>query len=334
MSNALLYAITVLVWGSTWLAIEFQLGVVAPEVSIVYRYAGAALLLFAWSRIRGLQLAFGLRQHGRFFLLGMLLFSLNYILAYRAQIYITSALTAIAFSTIVWMNIINARLFFGVRAGPRVLFGTLLGVAGIVILFAPQIGELTFSDSVFIGAMLAFLGASVASFGNMVSQAAQKTRLPVVQSNAWGMLYGAIITATIALAEGHEFVVDWSPGYLGSLLYLTVFGSVVAFGAYLTLLGRIGAHRAGYAMVMFPVVALMLSAVFEDLEIDATIVTGTLLVLAGNVFVLNTRLPGRRKSVGNKGRPRLTPTWSRRVVPVIHRDDRRNHGNVRTDQNA
>ena len=122
MSNAVLYVITVLVWGSTWLAIEFQLGVVAPEVSIVYRYAGASLLLFGWSRIRGLRLAFSLRDHGWFFLLGLLLFGVNYVLAYRAQIYISSALTAIAFSTMVWMNIINARLFFGVRAGRRVLF--------------------------------------------------------------------------------------------------------------------------------------------------------------------------------------------------------------------
>ena len=292
MSNAALYVVTVLVWGSTWLAIEFQLGIVAPEVSIVYRYAGASLLLFAWSRIRGLRLAFGLLQHARFLLLGMLLFGLNYIFAYRAQIHISSALTAIAFSTILWMNIVNARLFFGVRAGRRVLFGALLGVAGIFTLFAPQIAELTISDSVFYGSMLAVLGALVASFGNMVSQASQRAGLPVIQSNAWGMLYGAAITATISVYLGHEVVFDWSAAYLGSLLYLTVFGSIVAFGAYLTLLGRIGAHKAGYAMVMFPVVALILSAIFEDLEIDATIIVGTLLVLAGNLFVLNTGAPG------------------------------------------
>ena len=297
MSNALLYTITVLVWGSTWFAIEFQLGLVAPEVSIVYRYAGASLLLFAWSRIRGLQLAFGLREHARFFLLGMLLFGLNYILAYRAQIYISSALTAIAFSTILWMNIVNARLFFGVRAGRRVLFGGLLGVAGIFTLFAPQISDFTFTDTVFYGSMLAVIGALVASFGNMVSQAAQKTGLPVIQSNAWGMLYGTVITGLIAVYQGHDFVFDWSAGYVISLLYLTVFGSIIAFGAYLTLLGRIGAHKAGYAMVMFPVVALILSAVFEGLEIDPPVVVGTLLVLTGNLFVLNTwapREPGDR----------------------------------------
>jgi len=295
MSNAVLYVITVLVWGSTWLAIEFQLGVVAPEVSIVYRYAGASLLLFAWSRVRGLRLAFSLRDHAWFFLLGLLLFGVNYVLAYRAQIYISSALTAIAFSTLLWMNIINARIFFGVRAGRRVLFGALLGVAGIFTLFAPQIGELAFSDTVFYGSFLAVIGALVASFGNMVSQGAQRSNLPVVQSNAWGMFYGTLITAAIAISEGHEFVFEWSAAYLGSLLYLTVFGSIVAFGAYLTLLGRIGAHKAGYAMVMFPVVALILSVLFEGLEVDATIIVGTVMVLAGNLFVLDTKGPVRKK---------------------------------------
>ncbi len=289
MSNALLYAITVLVWGSTWLAIEFQLGVVAPEVSLVYRYAGASLLLFAWSRARRLNLAFRLRDHGRFFLLGLLLFGLNYILTYRAQIYISSALTAIVFTSIVWLNIVNARLFFGIRAGRRVIIGAMLGVAGIVALFAPQVSELTMSDTFLFGSTLAMVGALIASLGNMVAQAAQKNGLPIVQSNAWGMLYGTAITALIAIVRGNEFVFDWSPLYVGSLLYLTVFGSIVAFGAYLTLLGRIGAHKAGYVMVMFPVVALVLSAIFEDLEIDATVVIGTLLVLAGNVFVMNTR---------------------------------------------
>jgi len=309
MSNAILYVITVLVWGSTWLAIEFQLGVVAPEVSIVYRYAGASLLLFAWSRIRGLRLAFSLRDHGWFFLLGLLLFSLNYVLAYRAQIHISSALTAIAFSTMLWMNIINARIFFGVRAGRRVLFGALLGVAGIFTLFAPQIGELAFSDTVFYGSFLAVIGALVASFGNMVSQGAQRSKLPVVQSNAWGMFYGTLITAAIAISEGHEFVFEWSAAYLGSLLYLTVFGSIVAFGAYLTLLGRIGAHKAGYAMVMFPVVALILSVLFEGLEVDATVVLGTVMVLAGNLFVLNTKGPVRKRQ----------PASAAGVMPVTAR---------------
>jgi drug/metabolite transporter (DMT)-like permease len=212
------------------------------------------------------------------------------VFAYRAQIYITSALTAIAFSTLVWMNILNARLFFGVRAGRRVLFGALLGIAGIVTLFLPQIGELALTDSVLFGSLLAILGAFVASLGNMASQAAQKRRLPVIQSNAWGMFYGMLFSAAIAVSERETFNFDWSPGYVGSLAYLTLFGSIFAFGAYLTLLGRIGAHKAGYSMVLFPVVALLLSVMFEGLQVDATLIIGTLLVLAGNVFVLKKDL--------------------------------------------
>lgn len=286
MNSAVLYVVTVLVWGSTWFAIEFQLGTVAPEVSVVYRYVIASALLFAWCVARRRPLGFPLRAHGWFVLLGLCLFCINYVLAYRAQIYITSALTAIVFSTILWMNIINARLFFGVRSTPRILAGAVLGVAGIVILFAPQAGTLSFDDDAVFGSLLAFGGALVASLGNMASQRAQKERLPVVQSNAWGMFYGALLSAVIAAAGGHEFTFEASAAYVVSLVYLAVFGSIVAFGAYLTLLGRIGAHRAGYAMVLFPVVALAISAAFEGLAIDVPILVGTLLVLAGNLFVL------------------------------------------------
>jgi drug/metabolite transporter (DMT)-like permease len=289
MSNPILYALTVLIWGSTFFAIEFQLGMVAPEVSLVYRYSAAALLLFGWSRFRRLPLRFPVRTHLRFMMLGLLLFGLNYILTYTSQIYVTSALAAIAFSSMVWMNIINSRIFFGVKAGRGVLFGALLGAIGMYSLFAPQISEISFTDTVFFGSCLALLAALTASLGNMVSQALQKADLPVVQTNAWGMFYGTLFMGVVALANGREFTFEWSAAYIGSLAYLTVFGSIVAFGAYLTLLGRIGAHKAGYAVVMFPVVALLLSALFEGLEITTASVCGTLLVLTGNVFVLRTR---------------------------------------------
>ncbi|MFQ5609146.1 MAG: EamA family transporter, partial [Woeseiaceae bacterium] len=149
------------------------------------------------------------------------------------------------------------------------------------------------TDSVLFGSLLAFLGALLASFGNMISQKAQQLELPVVQSNAWGMLYGALMTGAVSLVAGYEFNFDWSVGYVVSLLYLAIFGSIVAFWSYLTLLGRIGAHKAGYASVMFPVVALILSVLFEGLEITGSLTLGTALVLAGNLFVLRTPAPKR-----------------------------------------
>ena len=238
--------------------------------------------------MRRLPLRFGLRAHGWFALLGLLLFGLNYIVAYRAQLYITSALTAITFSTVLWMNILNARIFFGVRPDRKTLFGAALGILGIGTLFAPQVNSLSLTDGVVFGALLSMSGAFIASLGNMVSQAAQKEDLPVIQSNAWGMLYGAFFTTILVFAQGHEFTIDLELPYLLSLTYLIVFGSIVAFGAYLTLLGRIGAHRAGYAMVAFPVVALVLSVVFEGLVIEGTTLAGVALVLLGNVFVLRS----------------------------------------------
>jgi drug/metabolite transporter (DMT)-like permease len=292
MNNTSLYALTVLIWGSTWFAIEFQLGVIAPEVSLVYRYGAASLLLFAWSKFRGQNLRFPPRDHVWFFILGLLLFGINYILSYRSMFYITSALAAIAFSTMVWMNIINARLFFGIKAGRGVLFGALLGAIGMFYLFAPQIREVSLTDTVFFGSFLAVLGAFVASLGNMASQAIQKAKLPVVQTNAWGMFYGSVFLAAIALFNGQEFGFEWTLSYVSSLAYLVIFGSIVAFGAYLTLLGRIGAHKAGYATIMFPVVALVLSVLYEGLEIDETLIIGTSFVIAGNLFVLKTSQKG------------------------------------------
>ena len=290
MSNAVLYLITVLIWGSTWLAIEFQLGVVEPEISIVYRYALASATLFLYCYIKKLKLVFNVKSHLWFALLGVFLFGLNYVFAYRSQIYITSALAAIAFSTMLWINIVLSRLIFGTRAGGRVLLGALLGIVGIITLFAPRIGDVSLSDGVFYGSVLALLGALMASIGNMVSQAAQNRALPVMQANAWGMLYGATLTAMISLFQGHELAFDATFTYIVSLAYLAIFGSVVAFGAYLTLLGRIGAHKAAYATVMFPVVALILSMLFEGLALDKSIVLGTALVLFGNLLVLRKEL--------------------------------------------
>ena len=286
MSNVALYVMVVLIWGSTWIGIEFQLGVVPPEMSVFYRYLAAAAILFTWSWLRRLPLRFGRRGHARFALLGLFLFSVNYLFAYHAQRYVTSALIAISFSMLVWMNIINARLLFGVRSGRNVLVGALLGLAGTGMMFWPSIDSLSLTDATVIGGILGISGTYIASLGNMVSQSAQKARLPVLQTNAWGMFYGAVIMAVVVLARGEPLVFDTSPTYVLSFAYLVIFGSIIAFGAYLELLGRIGANRAGYASVMFPVVALIISALFEDMTIEPLTVCGLATAIAGNFFVM------------------------------------------------
>jgi len=292
MANILLYTATVLIWGSTWYAIVFQIGVVDPGVSLAYRYAIAAALAFAWCYLRNQSLHFNWRAHRYFLLLGLFLFGLNYLSAYHAQVYISSALNAIGFSAMVWMNIINARLFFGTAIALRTYLGAGLGMLGILTIFWPSVRELSLSDTVFMGASLSVLGALLASFGNIVSQSAQRQKLPVMQTNAWGMLYGALLNCGLAIMQGKTFNFDLSTEYVVSLLFLAIFGSVVAFGCYLTLLGRVGLERAGYASVMVPVVALCLSALFEGLQLDTHILVGMALAIGGNLLIL---VPANRR---------------------------------------
>jgi drug/metabolite transporter (DMT)-like permease len=290
--NALLFLLTVLIWGATWYAIEFQLGVVAVEVSLAYRYAIAAVLAFSWCLFTGRSLRFGWHGHRYFILLGLFLFGFNYLSAYHAQIYISSALNAIGFSAMIWMNILNARFFFGTTIAARTYIGAALGMAGIIIIFWPEVKTVSLSDAVLVGMFFSLLGALIASVGNMASQSAQQKRIPVLQANAWGMFYGALLNGGIALALGRTFNFDASPAYVTSLLFLAVFGSVIAFACYLTLLGRIGLERAGYAAVMVPVVALILSAFFEGLQLETHLLAGMALAIGGNVFILarKTRL--------------------------------------------
>jgi len=289
MANLLLFVLSVLIWGATWYAIDFQLGVVAVEVSLAYRYLIAAVLTFTWCLARGKRLRFGWAEHRYFILLGMFLFGFNYLSAYHAQIYISSALNAIGFSAMIWMNILNARLFFGTHIASRTYAGAGMGLVGIIIIFWPEVQVVSLSDTIIIGAFFSLLGALIASFGNIVSQAAQRQRIPIMQANAWGMLYGAILNSGLAFWQGRTFNFDSSPEYVISLLFLAVFGSVVAFACYLTLLGRVGLERAGYVTVMVPVVALLLAAVLEGLQLETHTLIGMTLAVAGNVFILSRK---------------------------------------------
>ena len=281
-----LYLTSVLIWGSTWLVITFQLGRVPPAVSVVYRFALAGLILLAWARMKGLRLRFSPSEHLWMALQGFLLFGINYLCVYLAETEITSGLVAVLFSLLVVLNIVGTRFFFGTPLKPSTLLGAVLGIGGIVLVFLPEIGRGTGRGNPTLGIALALAGALTASLGNIVAYRNHGRGLPVVQMNTFGMLYGALFVAVFALVTGQPFPFDGSPRYLISLAYLAVFGSIVAFGAFLALLGRIGADRAGYVTVAIPIVALLLSGLFEGLRWHPSLVLGILLCVAGNVAVL------------------------------------------------
>jgi drug/metabolite transporter (DMT)-like permease len=293
MSNSVLYVITVIIWGSTWIAINYQLGEVAAEVSIVYRFGLAAVCMFAYCRFKKLPLKFSAKQHVQLFAFGLTLFGCNYYLLYNAQIHINSALTSIAFSTLMIVNIINARLWFKTRISSQVYYGGALGLMGIVTLFWPQISNVSFGNSTLLGLGLCLIGVLFASTGNMISIKNQHNNMAVLPATAWGMLYGSSFMFVLALVQGQTFNFSFTVEYISSLLYLSIFGSVIAFGCYLTLLARIGAHKASYATIMFPAVAVVISSFVEGFTWDSYTFIGLGLMLAGNLVVLAK--PRKRK---------------------------------------
>lgn len=285
--NLLLYAATVCIWGSTWLGIKFQLGSVDPLVSVIYRFCLAAGLLFAWCRLRGLRLRFSGLDHLFIALQGVSLFAVNYWLFYLAEVYLSSGIVAVVFSTIVFWNILNGRLFLRTPMRANVLCGAVLGIVGIGLVFWPELSAVSLDDAGFRGFLLSVAATLMASFGNILSARNQRHGLPVVQTNAFGMAYGALFMLAAALVMDKPFFIDPSPAYLGSLAYLALFGSVIAFGCYLTLIGRIGADRAAYATLLFPIIALLLSTLFEDYRWSPAAIGGVVVILSGNTLVIS-----------------------------------------------
>lgn len=287
MSNLSLYLVAVIIWSSTWSAIRLQLGSVPPAVSVVWRFALAALVLFAYAQWKRLSLRFTTREHLWLALQGLLMFGINYICVYFAELHLASGLVAVISSLSVFANILAMRVFFATPVKPAVLSGAMLGVAGVVLIFAPELMRVSAAGEALLGASLAIGSVAAGSIGNMAATRNHRSQIPLVQANLLAMGYGALFVALFAAAEGDSFAFDWSFRYVASLAYLALFGSVVAFGAYLTLMGRIGADRASYAAVAVPVLALVLSALFEDLRVTFAMVAGVALCLLGNLLVLS-----------------------------------------------
>jgi drug/metabolite transporter (DMT)-like permease len=286
MHSANLYLVTVLIWGSSWFAIKFQLGVVEAEVSLVYRFLLASIILLLFCLYKKRSLRFSASQHLFIFLQGLFLFSTNYLIFYWATGLLTSGIVALLFSTVILMNIINGALFMRQKVKLQVVIGALFGIAGIAAIFWSELGNVENDAASWKGLWLCLIATFSASLGNILSARNQKNELPVVQTNAWGMMYGSLIMIAYAVYHGSAFTYEATMTYTVSLFYLSLFGSVFAFGSYLTLIGRIGADKTSYTAVLFPVIALSISTVFEDYHWTLAAMFGFGLVLIGNYLVL------------------------------------------------
>ena len=289
MNNLILFISTLLCWSPTWYLIKFQFGVVDPLISIFYRFFIASIIVFIFLILSKKKMSFNLHQHLSFLLLGVTLFSLNYIFFYLANTYLISGIVTIAFSTILIMNILGERIYFKIKSSKETLFAAGFGIVGILIIFGNELLNFKLEDKTHIGIILSFIATFWASTGNLIHQKNSKDKIPFVQSIAYGMLYGSIFTLIVAKFRGAELLFDDSFSYISSLLYLSIIGSVVAFYLYLKLLERIGSARAGYIGVIMPIIALIISTIFEGLQWTNNLIFGLPVLIFGCVLILKQK---------------------------------------------
>ncbi|MFC4161560.1 DMT family transporter [Chitinimonas lacunae] len=285
MPNSVLYLAAVLIWGSTWIAITFQFGHVPATVSVAYRFLLAGSLLLLWCGWRGHPLRLPPKVMGWIAFQGALMFCANYVCVYEAERHIPSGLMAVLNSTMVALNLFGLRLAFGQPVESKSIWGAGLGVVGVALVFWPELAQLNRPDIRY-GALIGLLAVLFASLGNLVAQRNRNHDVPLLPSIGYGMVVGGAMSLVLAVLSGQPLRFDPSLRYVGSLLYLALFGSIIAFSAYLTLLGRIGAARAGYTAILIPIVALLISTAFEGFVWQPATFLGMVLAVFGNWVML------------------------------------------------
>lgn len=288
--SVILFLLPTLIWGSTWYAIKFQVGTIDPLVSVSYRFILAGALLLVYSKIAGLKMKFSIRQHGLMALLGLLLFGINYWMVYEAETTLTSGLVAILFSLIIIANIFLNALILKGPIRKEVVLGALLGILGTALMFKDDLISFSFANSTIKAFAICITGVLFASLGNITSAYNQKQKMPVIQTNAYAMSYGGIMMFLTVLILNKPIAFDFSGGYIISLAYLAIFGSIIAFSAYLKLLGEIGPDRSAYIALITPVIALFISTFFEDYHWKIAGIAGVLLLISGNIIALKNKL--------------------------------------------
>lgn len=295
MTNLLFYISTILIWGSTWLGIQYQVNGTSIVWSVAYRFALASAILFLYCFATRASLKFNRQEHMAIFLQSLMMFSVNYILIYMGSEHLISGYVAIAGATIAIINILNARLFLKTELNSRVITGAIVGIIGLLLVFWNEFAK-TFHDHgsmhvLIIAIGYCLLGTYFASLGNILSKRNQQLNMPVLQTNAWGMLYGTCCSVIIALFLHEPITFTLSFSYITALVYLSTFGTVLAFGMYLRLIGCIGPERAAYIFVLTPIVALILSSFFESFQWQFSTLGGIALILLGNLLVMRKPTP-------------------------------------------
>ena len=287
MNNTIfLFISTLIVWGPTWYIIKFQLGIVDPMTSVFYRFFLSSIIILVFCVFKKINLRFSLKEHLLIAALGISLFNINYVFFYLSTVHLISGFVALCFSSILFMNVVNNIVFKHKYPKIMTLVGGLIGTLGLLFIFYGEIISFEFSKGTSIGILLGVLATYFASIGNLISEYTSKVKLNVVAVTGYGMLYGSVTLLIYLLLVDIDLNFDFSYRYIVSLLYLSVFGSVFGFILYLSIIKNIGANDAAYIAIIMPLIALIISTIFEGLIWDMNLYIGAFLVLFGNILIL------------------------------------------------
>ena len=284
--NALLFIACVLIWGSTWIGITFQVGHVEPVVAVAWRFSLAVVCLGLWILFTRRRFTIPAHVHGKAILVGLFLYTLDYSFLYAAQQYMVSALLAVLSSSVIYFTVLFRWLFLRKPIRLEVVIGATLGLIGIALIFYPEFEKMSVQQGLALGLLFALVSFICAAIGNILSERILDEGTPVVQMNFYAMGYGLFFVYGFGLISGASFSFPQDRDFYLALIYLAVFGSVLAFGAYMKLLQRIGSDKATYVVLVYPIVALGLSTLFEGYVWTVIAALGVGLVLLGNAVAM------------------------------------------------
>jgi drug/metabolite transporter (DMT)-like permease len=284
--TAALYALCILIWGTTWFAITAQIDVLAPTLGVGIRFGLAAAVLFAFCAVRRIPLRYPRKVRALVLAQGLTGFYASYVCVYAAERFIASGVVAVGYAASPLFGLVLARAFLGTPMSLRVALGGVAGVAGVVLIFWHEFARLTASQQVVWGAELTMASVLLASLSTIAAAGYQRLGVRGWGPLAWAMAWGSGAALLHALLAGTPWNWSWRPAFLGSLAWLALAGSIAAFGAFYVLVHRVGAARAGYVGVLTPLMALCVSSVFEDFLWTGLTLVGVALAILGNAIAL------------------------------------------------
>lgn len=287
------FLLVALIWGSTWLVIKDQVGTVPPGWSVTWRFGLAALGMIALARLRGEHLRLDREGQALALGIGLFQFAMNFQFVYRAEVHLTSGIVAVLFALLLVPNSLLARLFLKQPVSRGFLAGSAVAIAGIVLLLLHEYRIAPPEGQVVLGVALTLCALLSASVANVAQASEAARRQPMLGVLAWAMIWGTAINFALSWALSGPPQFEWRWTYFAGIGYLAIIGSVVTFPIYFSLIRDLGAGRAAYNGVLVPVVAMLLSTLFEGYRWSTLAAGGAALAMLGLVLALRARSPSR-----------------------------------------